>query len=244
MELNFRPLNPEDVEVRVSQVAENSVKLLLYKTARIDMALLDEVVGPMNWQRRHEFKDGKLYCSVGIKSDDGQWVWKEDVGEPSNMAADKGYASDAFKRACFNWGIGRELYTAPDVWVRRTECKKLRKGKNGREQCFDDFRVTEMDVEDGQIVNLVICNMSNRGAVVFGKASEDKEQHSEFGNDVTKAAWERIKHEVWAWCKRHDCADEDSFRAKLDGIQARPEWATQRESLEWLTAVANEFRNG
>ena len=143
------------------------------------------------------------------------------------------------KRAAFKWGSGRELYTSPTIWVSRDKCRRIQQGKNGREQCYDDFRVTEIDVEDGQIVNLVICNMSNRGDVVYGNASSQ-----EPAKDPSKDAWEQVRREVWAWCKRHGCADEENFRAKLNGIQARPEWESQHKSLEWLAAVANEFHNG
>ena len=172
--LKFRPLDAEDVEVRVSQVGQNAVQLLLYKTARTDMALLDETIGPENWQCDYKLVDEKLFCGIGIRFKDGEWVWKWDVGTPSNMESDKGHASDAFKRAGFKWGIGRELYSAPEIWVKRDQCTSIKKGRNGREQCYDKFVVTDMAVSDGRIVALQVCNMSNRGAVVYGFKSEKK----------------------------------------------------------------------
>lgn len=175
MTLEFRPLKVEDVEVRVAQVGKKAVGLLLYKDARCDMRMLDEVVGPENWQCEYTEIGGKLFCTVSImvgKDKDGweRWVSKQDVGVPSNMEATKGEASDAFKRACFKWGIGRELYTAPDIWVERNKCKNIRQGKNGREQCYDKFVVTDMDVDEGRIVNLTICNRSDKMSVVYGVA--------------------------------------------------------------------------
>lgn len=119
----FRTLRADEIEVRVQQVKKNNAgkvfaQLLLYKDARVDMTLLDEEFGIFGWQREHSFKDGKNYCKVSVyDKDHGIWVVKEDVGTPSNTEADKGHASDAFKRACVNLGIGRELYTSPKLVV-------------------------------------------------------------------------------------------------------------------------------
>lgn len=118
MKLEFRTLKANEIDVRVGTSNDKGATFLLYKDARVDMSMLDEVVGPMNWQREHEFKDGKLYCKVSIYNDEtNQWVSKEDVGVESNAEAEKGQASDSFKRACVNWGIGRELYTSPFIWL-------------------------------------------------------------------------------------------------------------------------------
>ena len=231
--ISFRPLEAEDVECRVSRIGENAVELLLYKDARCDMRLLDETVGPENWQCEYSVINNRLFCSVGLRFEDGEWVWKQDVGNPSNMEAAKGEASDAFKRACFKWGIGRELYTAPKIWVPRCKCRKLQKGKNGKMQCYDDFRVTEMVVDNGQIVKLEIVNISDKGAVVYGGKQ---------GKDDSKAqAYDVMKREVWAWCKRNNCATEDEFKAKLEGIKKRPNYS---ETAGFFGDVAEEFRNG
>ena len=178
MAISFRPLKAEEVEVRVGTCSEKGCSLLLYKDARVDMALLDEAVGPENWDCSYESIDGKLFCTVGVRcSPEGSyndWVYKQDTGTPSNMEAQKGEASDAFKRACFKWGIGRELYTAPFVWVPSEKCNVRKNERSGRFQCFDKFNVAEMSVEDGEIVNLVICNQSRKNAVVYGVPTEDK----------------------------------------------------------------------
>ena len=238
MELNFPPLGAGDVEVRVSRCNDNGCALLLYKDARVDMRMLDEHVGPLNWQRRHEFKDGKLYCSVGVCREDGEWVWKQDVGTPSNMEADKGQASDAFKRAGFCWGIGRELYTAPFIWVGADKCT-VKEGRNGKKQCYDDFKVTDMVVEDGAIVSLTICNMSRRGAVVYGG-----QQGRESGNDVLKVAYKRMGEAVEDWCRRHGRESEEEIERAKEGVRKRPEWASQCKSLEYINAVTREFQDG
>lgn len=114
----IRLLEPSDIEVRAQQVKENGAVLLLYKNARVDMSILDDKFGMFGWQREHLFKDGKNYCRVSIwDAENKQWVTKEDIGTESNTEKEKGEASDAFKRACVNIGIGRELYTAPFIWV-------------------------------------------------------------------------------------------------------------------------------
>lgn len=117
------PLTVSQIEFRVQSINRGGyATILAYKNARADMERLDAVYGVEGWQRKHEFKDGRLYCSVGIYSERiGQWVWKEDVGNESNADQEKGRASDAFKRACFNLGIGRELYSYPVISIPLTQ---------------------------------------------------------------------------------------------------------------------------
>ena len=146
-ELKFRCLRAEDVNARVQKlVAGSGAILLLYKDARVDMAMLDKEVGPFNWKREHSRDNAN--CTISIWDDEkNQWVSKEDVGTPSNTEAEKGLASDAFKRAGFNWGIGRELYTAPFIWVNADKFK-TRKNQRGGEEVDGKFIVTRMDVDE------------------------------------------------------------------------------------------------
>ena len=116
----IRLLKADEIECRVGTVAKDNsgCSLLLYKDARVDMRLLDEFFGPKNWKRSHEVINGSLFCTISVwDSEKKEWISKQDVGTESNTEKEKGQASDAFKRAGFNWGIGRELYTAPFVWV-------------------------------------------------------------------------------------------------------------------------------
>ena len=129
MNLVFRNLRADEVELRAQTIKGNGLSLLIYKDARADMNLLDEAVGPMNWQK--EYSRDNRNCKVSIWDDEkGQWISKEDTGTESNTEAEKGLASDSFKRACFNWGIGRELYTAPFIWISSDKCKIVDKGNN------------------------------------------------------------------------------------------------------------------
>lgn len=131
----IRLLEPSDIEVRAQQVTQKGASLLLYKNARVDMAILDEKFGMFGWQREHLFKDGKNYCRVSIwDKENKQWVTKEDIGTESNTEREKGEASDAFKRACVNIGIGRELYTSPFIWVALDESEVSKNEKSGKWQ--------------------------------------------------------------------------------------------------------------
>lgn len=123
--MKFRALQADEIDVRVGGVYKTGVTFLLYKNARVDMAILDETVGEAHWQRDHKEVKGNLFCGIGIRScivDEhiqvgDEWIWKWDCGSESNTEKEKGEASDSFKRAGFNWGIGRELYTAPLIWL-------------------------------------------------------------------------------------------------------------------------------
>ena len=155
----FRALTAGDIECRVSTVSDKGCSLLLYKDARCDMKILDETVGPENWKRSHELINGNLFCNVSIW-DEGkkEWVTKQDVGTESYTEKEKGQASDAFKRACFNWGIGRELYTAPFIWIKSGNVTLTQ--KNGKSTTYDKFRVTQIIVINGEIKALAIKNDS------------------------------------------------------------------------------------
>lgn len=146
----FRPLTEREIECRIGTIGKsgNGLSLLLFKTARTDMDILDEAVGPENWQCRYYERKGTLFCSIGIcvTRPDGitEWIWKDNAGSPSNMEAQKGEASDALKRAGFAWGIGRELYTAPFIWVPSTKCNLTT--QSSKTVCYDSFSVAKVAV--------------------------------------------------------------------------------------------------
>lgn len=117
----FRTLNAEEIECRIARIGRSSkgpyAQVILYKDARCDMALLDETFGPFGWRVENIEIKGNLYCTVSVKSPDGEWIQKQDVGVESSFEPEKGEASDAFKRACTRWGAGRELYTGPKIFI-------------------------------------------------------------------------------------------------------------------------------
>ena len=179
MELKFRTLRADEIDCRVAAVKlpdngkQGGLSLLLYKDARVDQNILDETVGPMNWQRRHTRDNANCIVSLW-DTEKKQWIEKEDTGTESNTEAEKGLASDSFKRACFNWGIGRELYTAPFIWVPGDKCNIYARQTTGKQvgACNDKFYVTLIEIVDGRIKKLVINNASKGNQVVFSMGVE------------------------------------------------------------------------
>lgn len=164
--MNFRTLHADEIECRVGTVSEGKgVSLLMYKNARVDMTLLDEVVGSENWTRSHELINGNLFCTVSVRAENGEWVSKQDVGTESNTEKEKGQASDAFKRACVNWGIGRELYTCPFVWV-ALRSDEWKQGFNGKKQPTTKFYVSAIEYDDLRRVTYLVVNDST-GAIRY-----------------------------------------------------------------------------
>lgn len=178
--IKFRALTEDDVEVRVAAVSQKGVSLVLYRDARVDQNVLDEAVGAENWQKSYEVIGTNLYCNVGIKVEreggHSEWVWKQDVGVESYTEKEKGQASDAFKRACSCWGIGRELYTTPFIWVDSDCCSiELVSGNPDKFRCKDRFAVQRMDVEGGKITALSIINQKGIVVYTYGLKAPQKE---------------------------------------------------------------------
>lgn len=162
-----RLLKADEISARVQSVTDNGgAIILLYKDARVDMALLDETFGQMNWTREHTAIGGKLFCTISIWDETRGWVSRQDVGVESNMDATKGEASDAFKRAGFNWGIGRELYTAPFIFINLGADEWYT--DKGRAKVKSSFRLTvkEIGYNDQREINRLILT-DRKGAVRY-----------------------------------------------------------------------------
>ena len=165
--MNFRDLKADEVELRIGTISKSGsgLSLLLYKNARCDMNILDETVGMENWQREHYECKGNLFCRVGIKDKQtGEWIYKSDCGSESYTEKEKGESSDSFKRACVNWGIGRELYTSPFIWITAQDAN-LKQGNNGNWTTRDTFSVKEIETEEGKIIGLAVKNDKQRKIV-------------------------------------------------------------------------------
>lgn len=166
--MKFRNLRADEIECRVATIKEGKgLSLLLYKNARCDMNILDETVGVENWQRRHYECKGNLFCSVGInvnyedESKEPLWIWKDDCGTESYAEKEKGESSDSFKRSCFCWSIGRELYTAPFIWIKASDCEI----KNNK--CTDKFYVSDIEISEDKVIKKL--RIKCRGKVVFSQ---------------------------------------------------------------------------
>lgn len=186
--LQFRTLTADEIECRVAQTGSTAkgawCSLLLYKDARCDQRLLDETVGCFRWARKHEIINGNLFCTVSIKDESGEWVSKQDVGVESNTEKEKGQASDSFKRACFNWGLGRELYTAPKIFIQLYDTDYS--NDNGKIKVKVAFRVSNIEYDDKRnIVALSIVDQNGAPRYTFpaeklkpnkGSLAESKEE--------------------------------------------------------------------
>lgn len=175
----IRTLRADEIECRVAQVKQtrNGVgcSLLLYKDARCDMSILDEVYGATNWMREHVIIDGRLYCNLSVwDAEKSMWVTKQDVGTESNTEKEKGQASDSFKRAGTNWGIGRELYTAPFIWITLADGEYTSQGE--RVRCNQTFKVSEISYSDSRkIIGLVIVDKKGNERFRMGGQAKPKE---------------------------------------------------------------------
>ena len=162
----FRKLYPNEIDVRIGTVNKDGVSLLLYKDARVDQNLLDETFGVYGWQRKHEMIGDELCCTISIKDpDSGEWIEKQDVGVESYTEKVKGRFSDSFKRAAFNIGIGRELYTAPDMFVSKSDLSQY-KDDDDKPKCYNTFKVLDIQYEGDSIssVTIALCEYGNQYA--------------------------------------------------------------------------------
>lgn len=145
------------------------MSLLLYKDARVDQDILDETVGPMNWQKHYSRDNAN--CIISIWDDTKkQWIDKEDTGTESFTEKEKGLASDSQKRSGFAWGIGRELYTSPFIWVGADKVN-LTKKADGKPTTFDKFRVEAIEIKDKEITGLAIKNQKNERVFLYKKGN-------------------------------------------------------------------------
>lgn len=180
----IRLLDAGEIECRVGKISEKGLSLLLYKDARADMKILDETYGTSGWQRSHEMVGGSLYCKVSIWDEEkGQWISKMDVGTESYAEKEKGQASDSFKRACVSLGIGRELYTAPFIWVpaQKTEIRM----KGDRHYTYDKFSVREIAYNGKREISALTITNQN-GDVVYALKEKGKT-----GEPANGRAWEQ-----------------------------------------------------
>ncbi len=208
----IRLLSKEDIEVRVAQtLAGNNkvrVNLLLYKNARVDMKIMDELFTPMGWKRTHKLIGNRLYCCVEVYNPETkEWICKEDVGVESNTEAEKGQASDSFKRACVNWGIGRELYTAPKITIELNE-NEYTKDQNSRIKVWAYFSVKSIgyDSKTRTITSLEIQDKFGNVRFAMGKSVQQsqsepsqavKARRAAKANSPAPAAYQPMSEEMY-----------------------------------------------
>ena len=190
--MKFRALRADEIDCRIQSLSENKngvgAVVLLYKDARVDMNILDETVGAMNWKRSHELIGDRLYCTISIRDENNEWVSKQDVGTESNTEKEKGQASDSFKRAGFNWGIGRELYSAPFIYIKLSN-DEFFKDKNGKLKTYSKFKVFDIEYDENKNIILLVIGDNNDERFVYGKKTiYNQKQRRESQNKVAMNA--------------------------------------------------------
>lgn len=168
----MRALRADEIEVRIGSISKKGATMLLYKNARVDMAILDETYGEYGWQNKYKEVKGNLYCAIGVlDTASGEWIWKEDCGTESFTEKEKGEASDAFKRAGFRWGIGRELYTTPRIFLEVATQEK--QGGRGYElhNPYELNNIYVSDIYTEEVNGKLIIMSLELSQDVFGKRS-------------------------------------------------------------------------
>lgn len=244
MEKNLvRLLKADEIECRISMINEKGLSLLLYKDARVDQRILDETFGAFGWKRSHQCIDGNLYCTVEVfDKETMQWIAKQDVGTMGYTEKEKSQASDSFKRACFNWGIGRELYSAPFIWIPAGKVSiQMKEGSNKEKRyyCNDRFSVISITYNnDREIAGLVINN--DKDQIVYElKAKADMGSRKEKVEPKGKKESGQQKQES----KKEGISKEqmDSLQAELDRTGVTMETVQGRYQIQEPQSMSREL---
>lgn len=225
-ESKIRSLHADEIECRVGSIGEKGITLLLYKNARVDQAILDEVFGIYGWQRSHMIIGNSLYCTVSIwDSEKKIWIAKQDVGTTGDFEKEKSAASDSFKRACVNLGIGRELYTAPFIFIPAN--KVMVTEKDRKKVVKDSFSVSAISISaDKVITGISIVNQKKVEVYKWGRLSDAKKPPEAVGEEWQELyrELERTKVPEEKLLKRYGVAslselDEVSRKRALNGLK-------------------------
>lgn len=238
----IRLLKADEIECRIATINEKGLSLLLYKDARVNQRILDETFGIFGWKRSHQCIDGNLYCTVEIyDKDSGEWISKQDVGTMSYSEKEKGQASDSFKRACFNWGIGRELYSAPFIWIPAGTAAIQSKESDSRNKekkyyCYDRFSVSSIEYNgDREISSLVIVN--EKGQAVYAMKNKDTVRKAVDG----KAAEAIGSQKKGKQKSRLSTAQMTSLMDELDRTGVAVETVRERYKIQEMDTMSDEL---
>ena len=257
----FRKLHAHEIEMRVQKCKENGSQWLLYKDARADMVILDETVGPDGWQRDHKELKNVIYCGVGVDyskmpdpgtltSNNSEWVWKWDAGTESFSDKQKGEASDSFKRACVNHGIGRELYTPIFIWIPASMIPVKSKERDGKKiwsiDSFNDPVVTFVEYNDRGLIKHLIVEHDSKEVFRFprkfsgGKPSEaERNEISESTVDPRDDAPDPPKKAAPKPADKPkpnttSSSSDNAGIQKLLNVTATDKWNGEWETTRWM----------
>jgi len=239
--MKVRLLKPNEIDVRVGTINEKGATLLLYKDARVDMNILDE--SGVQWKRSHELINGNLFCTISVWDDQiKEWISRQDVGVESNTEKEKGQASDAFKRAGFNFGIGRELYSAPFTWISADSYSSFKNPKTGNLGTYDKFEVTKISYDDNKEIKELEIKNAKTGRIVFtmGKSTSTTPQPKtrEEGHDLEILA--RAKATINKELEAHDYTRTDQKKAFISMVLEKPTIDTLNDADSVMDALDNE----
>lgn len=255
METKFRTLKANEIECRIGTISAKGCSLLLYKDARCDMNVLDETVGAMNWKRSHTRDNAN--CIVSIYDEEKkEWVSKEDTGKESVGEAEKGLASDSFKRACVNWGIGRELYTSPFIWVMpknkemgikikttdektgevKEELKEFYINAKGKWETKTRFTVTDINYDENREINLLVIK-DNKGHTRFELMPTEEQKERLLKAPVNMATIQQILNLVEV-----KNADIKNIHKKYGVSEIKD--LTMEQGLEAVKILENQDKRG
>ena len=236
----IRLLKADEIECRISMVNEKGLSLLLYKDARVDQKILDETFGIFGWKRSHQCIDGNLYCTVEIRDEKtGEWIAKQDVGAMSYTEKEKGQASDSFKRACFNWGIGRELYTAPFIWIPAGKAEIQSKEAQNREKkyyCNDRFSVSSIEYNNKKEISALVV-VNGKGEAVYVMKTKNVSGSNAGGKGVLTSG--KQKKEI----QKNTLSEEQmaSLLEELDRTGVAAEAVKERYKIQEMGTMSDEL---
>ena len=236
----IRLLKADEIECRISMVNEKGLSLLLYKDARVDQKILDETFGIFGWKRSHQCIDGNLYCTVEIRDEKtGEWIAKQDVGAMSYSEKEKGQASDSFKRACFNWGIGRELYTAPFIWIPAGKVEIQSKETQNREKkyyCNDRFSVSSIEYNNKKEISALVV-VNGKGEAVYVMKSKNVSGSNAGGKGVPAAGKQKKEKQ------KNTLSEEQmaSLLEELDRTGVAAEAVKERYKIQEMGTMSDEL---
>ena len=204
------------------------MSLLLYKDARVDQRILDETFGLFGWKRSHQCIGGNLYCTVEVyNKKTGEWISKQDVGTNGEQQKEKSQASDSFKRACFNWGIGRELYSAPFIWIPASKTAISKKGD--KYCCNERFYVSSITYNaEREITGLAIVDGENRKVYELKPGAAGRVQ-PEAGN---RAGRKQAVHEKQKEAQAVSAEQMDSLEKELQRTGVAMDAVKERYQIE------------
>jgi len=208
-----KPLPIGSIDFRIQSINKGGyATILAYKDARVDMNRLDEVLGALNWKREHI--NNNHNCVVSVWNNEiKEWISKEDTGSESMTEKDKGLASDSFKRACFNWGIGRELYDYPAIQI------KLEKGSewdliNNKPKQLFGLKLKEWawftEFTDGKLTYLACEDISGTKRFSFG---ENKKKRIILTEDEFNIAMKSDDKGIMATLKKYNSSTHGMTQA-------------------------------